>query len=129
TVLIILVAPWAGRFADKLGPRSMMVPGLAFLTVSLALFSIQDESSSFWSLLPALVLGGFGMALAMAPTTSAAMHAVPVDKAGVGAAVINSMRQVGGSIGIAVLGAIMATQYDPKRPNPHDFVSGFQLGV
>jgi EmrB/QacA subfamily drug resistance transporter len=129
TVLIILVAPWAGRLADKLGPRSMMVPGLALLTVSLALFSLQDESSTFWTLLPALVLGGLGMALAMAPTTSAAMHAVPVDKAGVGAAVINSMRQVGGSIGIAVLGAIMATQYDPKRPNPHDFVNGFQLGV
>jgi EmrB/QacA subfamily drug resistance transporter len=128
TVLIILVAPNAGRLADKLGPRSMMVPGLALLTTSLAVFSLQDEGSTFWSLLPALLLGGFGMAMAMAPTTAAAMHAVPVEKAGVGSAVINSMRQVGGSVGLAMMGAIMATQFDPKHPNPHDFVNGFQLG-
>ncbi len=129
TVLIILVAPNAGRLSDKLGPRSMMVPGLVLVSLSLLLFSMQDESSSFWSLLPALVVGGFGMAMAMAPTTSAAMGSVPVDKAGVGSAVINSMRQVGGSVGIAVMGAIVATRYSPSHPSPHEFVSGFQLGT
>ncbi len=129
TVLIILVAPQAGRLSDRLGPRAMMVPGVALVTASLALFSIQDEGSTFWTLLPALIVGGLGMALAMAPTTSAAMHAVPVDKAGVGSAVINSMRQVGGSVGIAVTGAIVATQFDQKHPNPHEFVNGFQLGL
>ena len=71
----------------------------------------------------------WGWALAMAPTTSAAMHAVPVDKAGVGSAVINSMRQIGGSVGIALTGAIVATQFNPAHPNPHDFVDGFQLGL
>jgi EmrB/QacA subfamily drug resistance transporter len=129
TVLIILVAPFAGRLADKLGPRSMMVPGMALLTISLLLFSLQDENATFWTLLPALLVGGLGMAMAMAPTTTAALHAVPVDKAGVGSAVINSMRQVGGAVGLAVLGAIIATQYDPQRPNPHEFVNGFQLGL
>ena len=87
------------------------------------------RGSTFWTLLPALLVGGLGMALAMAPTTTAAMHAVPIDKAGVGSAVINSMRQVGGSIGIALTGAIVATQVNPARPNPHDFVNGFQLGL
>jgi EmrB/QacA subfamily drug resistance transporter len=129
TVLIILVAPNAGRLSDKLGPRAMIVPGVALVTASLVLFSIQDEGSTFWTLLPALVVGGLGMGLAMAPTTSAAMHAVPVDKAGVGSAVINSMRQVGGSVGIAVMGAIVATRYNPSHPSPHEFVSGFQLGT
>jgi EmrB/QacA subfamily drug resistance transporter len=129
TVFIILVAPQAGRLSDRLGPRALMVPGLALVTASLVLFSIQDESSTFWSLLPALVTGGLGMGLAMAPTTSAAMHAVPVDKAGVGSAVINSMRQVGGSVGIALTGAIVATQFDQNHPNPHDYVNGFQLGL
>jgi hypothetical protein len=57
------------------------------------------------------------------------MHAVPVTQAGVGAAVINSMRQIGGSVGIALTGAIVATQFDQKHPNPHDYVNGFQLGL
>jgi EmrB/QacA subfamily drug resistance transporter len=129
TVLIILVAPNAGRLSDKLGPKVMMVPGLALVTASLVLFSMQDETSTFWTLLPALILGGFGMAMSMAPTTSTAMHAVPVDKAGVGSAVINSMRQVGGSVGLAVIGAIVATQYNAARPRPGEFVNGFQLGL
>jgi EmrB/QacA subfamily drug resistance transporter len=129
TAMIIVVAPNAGRLADKLGPRTMIVPGVALITASLALFSIQDASSTFWTLLPALVLGGLGMGLAMAPTTTAAMHAVPVAKAGVGAAVINSMRQVGGSVGLAVIGAIVATRSNPQHVNPHEFVPGFQLGL
>jgi len=129
TVLIILVAPNAGRLSDRLGPRALIVPGVMLVTASLALFSIQDESSTFWTLLPALLTGGLGMGLAMAPTTSAAMHAVPVDKAGVGSAVINSARQIGGAVGVAVTGAIVATQVNPARPNVHDFVNGFQLGL
>jgi EmrB/QacA subfamily drug resistance transporter len=129
TMLIILVAPNAGRLADKLGPRAMMVPGLILVSLSLLLFSMLDASSTFWSMLPALVTGGFGMAMAMAPTTAAAMGSVPVDKAGVGSAVINSMRQVGGSVGIAVLGALVATQFDASHPNPVAFVDGFQLAT
>jgi DHA2 family methylenomycin A resistance protein-like MFS transporter len=68
------------------------------------------------------------MALAMTPTTAAAMGSVPVDKAGVGSAVINSMRQVGGSLGIAVMGAVVATQISVKIGNPlfpEQFVSGY----
>ena len=53
--------------------------------------------------------------MSMAPTTATAMHAVPVDKAGVGSAVLNSMRQVGGSLGIAVMGAIVASLRPPAR--------------
>ena len=55
-----------------------------------------------------MLLGGVGMAAMMAPVTATAMGSVPRDKAGVGSAVLNSMRQVGGSLGIAVMGAIVA---------------------
>jgi EmrB/QacA subfamily drug resistance transporter len=129
TVLIILVAPNAGRISDKYGPKVMVVPGLALVTASLALFSIQDATSTFWTLLPAMIVGGFGMAMSMAPTTSTAMQSVPVDKAGVGSAVINSMRQVGGSVGLAVIGAVVATQFNASHPRPDEFVNGFQLGL
>jgi DHA2 family multidrug resistance protein-like MFS transporter len=66
--------------------------------------------TTYPQLLPAMIVGGVGMPLAMSPTTAAAMATVPVDKAGVGAGVLNSFRQVGGSLGIALLGAIMASR-------------------
>jgi hypothetical protein len=66
------------------------------------------------------------MALVMTPTTAAAMGSVPIAKAGVGSAVINSMRQVGGSLGIAVMGAVVATQIHAGTGNPRDeFVTGY----
>ena len=72
------------------------------------------------------------MATTMAPTTAAAMGSVPVAKAGVGSAVINSMRQVGGSLGIAILGAVIATRVTVGPVNPHwpvEFVSGYHDAV
>jgi EmrB/QacA subfamily drug resistance transporter len=128
TVLIILVAPWAGRFSDRIGPRWLMTAGMLLVTASLLLFAQLDVGSSFWAILPGLLTGGFGMALAMTPTTAAAMGSVPVDKAGVGSAVINSMRQVGGSLGIAIMGAVVATQISVSIGNPRfpeQFVSGY----
>jgi EmrB/QacA subfamily drug resistance transporter len=128
TCLIILVAPQAGRISDRVGPRWLMAGGMLLLTASLLLFAQLDVGSSFWAILPGLLTGGFGMALAMTPTTAAAMGSVPVDKAGVGSAVINSMRQVGGSLGIAIMGAVVATQISVGVGNPRfpeQFVSGY----
>jgi EmrB/QacA subfamily drug resistance transporter len=109
TVLIMLVAPAAGKLSDRIGPRWLMGVGMTLLSGSLLLFGTLDANSSWWNILPGLLVGGFGMAVTMAPTTAAAMASVPVDKAGVGSAVINSMRQVGGSLGIAIMGALVAT--------------------
>ena len=72
------------------------------------------------------------MAMTMAPTTAAAMGAVPVDKAGVGSAVINAMRQVGGSLGIAIMGALVATRVSVPPTNPLwrvEFVGGYHRAV
>ena len=68
----------------------------------------------------------------MTPTTAAAMGSVPVDKAGVGSAVLNSMRQVGGSLGIAIMGAIVASYIHVSAPDPRirpEYVEGFQHAV
>jgi EmrB/QacA subfamily drug resistance transporter len=132
TVLIILVAPAAGKVSDRIGPRWLMGAGMTILTASLLLFGLLDTDSSFWNVLPALLIGGFGMAITMAPTTSAAMGSVSIDKAGVGSAVINSMRQVGGSLGIAIMGALVATQVSVKPVNsqyPHQFVAGYHRAL
>ncbi len=128
TVLIVFVAPLAGRFSDKIGSRWLMGAGLVLLSGSLLSFSTLGVDSTFWDILPGLILGGFGMSLAMTPTTAAAMGSVPVDKAGVGSAVLNSMRQVGGSLGIALMGAIVASSVSvlPGNPEyPDQFVEGY----
>ena len=109
TVLIILVAPFAGRASDRVGSRWLMGGGMALLGVSLLFYQRAGVHSDFWTLLPAMVIGGVGMAMTMSPMTSAAMGAVPVDKAGVGSGVLNSFRQVGGALGIAAMGAIVAS--------------------
>jgi EmrB/QacA subfamily drug resistance transporter len=132
TVLIILVAPVAGRFSDRIGARWLMGAGMTLLAISLLLFGTLDANSSFWNILPGLLVGGVGMAVTMAPTTAAAMGSVPVAKAGVGSAVINSMRQVGGSLGIAIMGALVATSVSvlPTSPLWRDqFVIGYHRAV
>ncbi|HEY3107079.1 MAG TPA: MFS transporter [Gaiellaceae bacterium] len=129
TVLIILVAPLTGKYSDRVGSRWLMGFGMVLLASSLFIFSRLDASSTFWNILPGLLVGGLGMAFVMTPTTAAAMGSVPVDKAGVGSAVLNSGRQVGGSLGIAVMGAIVLSEVHgiPGSPEYLDgFVTGYQ---
>jgi MFS family permease len=98
------------------------------VTLSLILFGTLDQNSDFWNILPGLLVGGLGMAMTMAPTTAAALSAVPTDKAGVGSAVLNAFRQVGGSVGIALMGAIVAAQAGGER-TVEAFMDGFQVSL
>jgi EmrB/QacA subfamily drug resistance transporter len=132
TILIILVAPIAGKLSDRVGSRWLMGAGMSILGVSLLLYQRIGLHTGFWSLLPQLVLGGVGMALTMSPMTSAAMASVPVDKAGVGSGVLNSFRQVGGSLGIALMGAILLTYQHPtasKVVAAQQFVNGLHAAL
>src|SRR5687768_12455066 len=128
TILIILVAPWAGRLSDRWGSRGLMTAGMLLVAGQLLYFSRLDADATFWTLLPGLLLGGVGMATTMTPSAAAATRAVPVEKAGVGAAVLNAFRQVGGSIGIALMGAIMAAQL-ATPPTVESFMRGFERSL
>jgi EmrB/QacA subfamily drug resistance transporter len=128
TLLIIVVAPLAGRASDRFGSRWLMATGMVFLSAQLAYFSQLSADATFWRLLPALVLGGFGMSLTMTPSSAAAMRAVPVAKAGMGSAVLNAFRQVGGSTGIALMGAIMASRLTTP-PTTASFMDGFERAL
>ncbi len=128
TVLIIVVAPIAGRLADKIGSRWLVTGGMLLMVVHLTLFSLQGADSGFWQLLPAFLVGGVGMAAVMTPASAAAMKSVPVDKAGVGSAVLNAHRQVGGSLGVAIMGALVASQTHGERSVPL-FVDGLHLAL
>ena len=128
TVLIILVAPIAGKLSDKHGSRWLMTGGMILLGVQLLYLSQLGADADFWNLLPGFVVGGLGMALAMTPTAAAATRAVPVHKSGVGSAVLNAMRQVGGSVGVALMGAIVANQAAGK-PGVEGFMAGFERAL
>jgi len=106
TLMIVGVAPVAGRLSDRFGPRWLIAGGLLIVAASLFSFSGIAVDSSYLDLLPGFMLLGIGVAMTMSPMTSAAMNAVPVQKAGIASGVLSMFRMVGGSLGIAVTGAI-----------------------
>jgi EmrB/QacA subfamily drug resistance transporter len=128
TILIILIAPVAGRTSDRVGSRWLMTAGMILVGIQLLYFSRLGLDSTFWNLLPGLLIGGVGMSLTMTPSAAAAVRAVPVDKSGVGSAVLNAFRQVGGSLGIALIGAIIASEAGDRR-TPEAFIDGFSTAL
>ncbi|MDQ3993563.1 MAG: MFS transporter [Actinomycetota bacterium] len=128
TVLIILVAPIAGRTSDRIGSRWLMTAGMTLVGIQLLYFSRLGVDETFWSLLPGFLVGGVGMSLTMTPSAAAAIRSVPVYKSGVGSAVLNAFRQVGGAMGIALMGAIIAHQIGGER-TPQAFIDGFSTAL
>jgi EmrB/QacA subfamily drug resistance transporter len=128
TFLIMVVAPLAGRLSDRRGSRLLLTGGMTLLALQLLYFSRLGVGESYWALVPGMLLGGAGLGSAMAPATAAGLSGVSVDKAGVGSAVLNSARQLGGSIGIALMGAIMVHEIGGRR-TPAAFVHGLSVAL
>jgi len=124
----VIVAPIAGRLSDRFGSRWLITTGLTLLSIQLFYYSTLGTEATFWNLVPGMITGGFGMSLAMTPTAAAVIRAVPTAKAGVGSATLNSMRQVGGALGIALMGAIMG-HVTGGRQTPEAFVEGFSTSL
>jgi EmrB/QacA subfamily drug resistance transporter len=128
TVLIILIAPIAGKATDRIGSRALLTVGMVLVGIQLVYLSQLGPDAHFWNLLPGLLVGGVGIALVMPPSTAAAVRSVPVDKSGVGSAVLNSFRQVGGALGIALMGAIVANETGGRR-TVDAFMDGFEASL
>lgn len=106
TLVIMVISPISGRLADRIGPRWPIVIGMAMIALSLYLFSTIDNSSTFSDLLPSFLILGAGIGLTMSPMSTAAMNAVPKTKAGVASGVLSMFRMIGGTFGVAALGAL-----------------------
>ena len=110
TAMIIVVAPNAGRYAQRHGSRAPMTVGLLLAGTGLFLMSRIGATTPYGLLVPIFVLMGVGLGATMAPMTAAVMNAVGPQRAGLGSAMTNTSREVGGVFGIALLGTILTTR-------------------
>jgi EmrB/QacA subfamily drug resistance transporter len=124
TLMVIVVAPIAGRQTDRIGPRPLITAGLGLVAVSLAWQSFLTPTSSFGFLLPGFVLMGIGIALTMSPMSTAAMNAVDQSKSGVASGILSMNRMVGGTLGVAVLGTFIG-----QTSSRADFVDSLGEGL
>ncbi|MET9420670.1 MFS transporter [Streptomyces sp. NPDC006540] len=117
TGMSLLVAPVAGLLSDRIGGRPVVTAGLALQAIGLALFALVLEPGvSYTAQLPALVISGVGMALYFAPAASVVMSSVRPSEQGIASGANNALREVGGALGIAVLGAVFAAQGGYESP-------------
>ena len=114
TLMIIIIAPIAGRLSDRIGPKPLILSGLSILAVSLFLQSQITDTSGYGTLLPGFILLGIGIALTMSPMSTAAMNSVQVTKAGVASGILSMGRMVGGSLGVAVTGALFQSRFSDR---------------
>ena len=110
TLVIMVISPISGRLADRIGPRWLIVAGMILIALSLYLFSTIENGTTFADILPSFIILGAGIGLTMSPMSTAAMNAVPKTKAGVASGVLSMFRMVGGTFGVAALGALFQSQ-------------------
>jgi len=109
-----LLSPVSGWLSDRFGSRLLSSLGMFCVTLGLLLFSQLNAASSALDVILRLVLAGVGFGLFSSPNTSAVMGAVKQMKLGVAAGTLGTMRFMGQSMGLALLGTVMATALPPK---------------
>jgi EmrB/QacA subfamily drug resistance transporter len=107
TGMIIVTAPVAGHVAQRLGARIPMTYGLTVASAGLLGLTFIQPDTPFWIIGILFVLMGHGLGATMAPMTAAVMGAVGPQRAGLGSAMTNTSREVGGVLGIALLGTVL----------------------
>ncbi|MDT9700079.1 MFS transporter [Streptomyces sp. P17] len=107
----LVFAPRARLLVDRFGNRATTTAGMALIAAMLAAFATLDADTPIWILEVIFFLMGTGMAHIMTPVSVVIMQSLPREKAGSASALSNTFRQVGGALGIAVLGSVLSTSY------------------
>jgi len=115
SVVSMVVAPFAGRLADRYGGKYILVTGLSLFTAGMALvLAAAKVTAGRWDFLPGLVVAGLGLGCTFAPMTTVAMRNIGPRMAGAASGVFNTTRQLGMVIGSAAVGALLQNQLVSK---------------
>jgi EmrB/QacA subfamily drug resistance transporter len=110
-ITLMIFAPLSNVWVQRLGNKIVVTVGLLIVTTSFVLFSTLEPTSSAFHVIAITIVMALGMANVMAPCTDSIMGSLPRAKAGVGSAVNDTTRQMGGAIGVAVFGSLMASHF------------------
>jgi predicted MFS family arabinose efflux permease len=113
---MMVAAPSSAKFVAKFGSRKVVSTGLLIVGLGLLLLAQSDVHTPYWHLVVAIVTMAVGMGLSMAPSTTGIMASLPLRKAGVGSAVNDTTRELGGALGVAVLGSLLASKFTAALP-------------
>ncbi len=123
---IVLGAQTAGRVVGRVGPRNLLIVGLALAAAGFALLTQLTASSSYaGGVLAGTLLISFGTGLSFTPLATAATTGVHWTQAGLASGVLNTSRQVGGSLGLAALATIATNHSSHLAPGPAGLAAGF----
>ena len=112
--VMLVISPLSAKLVERIGSKVVVATGLSVGAVGLILASRLTAGASYPEVLVSLVVLAAGLALVMPPATESIMGSLPLAKAGVGSAVNDTTRQVGGALGVAVLGSVMSSTYGPR---------------
>ena len=122
--VMIVLSPLSAKVVERIGSKIVVASGLSIAAIGLIMASRLTAGASYPEVLASLVVLAAGMALVMPPATESIMGSLPLAKAGVGSAVNDTTRQVGGALGVAVLGSVMSSTYGPRVS---DAISGLPV--
>jgi EmrB/QacA subfamily drug resistance transporter len=108
TLPLLVAAPLAGRIYDRAGPRGLVTAGSLTAGIGFAVTAAVLGEQDYWLLVPGYILIGAGIGLVMSPTNTDAMSSAPLKLRGQASGTIQTVRQVGGTMGIALLGTLVA---------------------
>jgi EmrB/QacA subfamily drug resistance transporter len=112
--IMIVIAPLTPRLSARYGANRTVAGGMGLIAIGLLMFRGLDLGTSYWYVLACVFLFVSGLALTMSPMTAAIMSAVPTRRAGAGSAMNDATRELGASLGVAVLGSIAASQFSSR---------------
>jgi EmrB/QacA subfamily drug resistance transporter len=120
TIVIMIGAPISGRLTDRIGAKYPIAGGLTLVALALYLQSRITVDSGFSQILPTFILMGLGMGFVMSPMSTAAMNSVSESKAGAASGILSMSRMVGGTFGVAAVGALFQSLSDSRLESKLD---------